>query len=67
MAKYQRKLGYNATVVVRDRHPFGFDEEYEPNLFKPILRFAKADVLHYHSQPWITSMLGEESSPLIWR
>ncbi|MGD0177133.1 MAG: hypothetical protein ABSC50_09955 [Candidatus Bathyarchaeia archaeon] len=64
LAKYQRKLGHSATVVVRQQHPFGFEEEYEPSLYRPILRFARADVVHYHSPPWITSMLnGRIRSP----
>ena len=58
LAKYQRRVGHDVSVVVRKQHPFaGFEENPQAHLYRPLLSFAQADVLHYHYQPWITSIM----------
>ena len=55
LTKYQKRLGIDASVIVRRRHPFGFDEKRLGRL-GGLLALARADVLHYHWTSWIENV-----------
>jgi glycosyltransferase involved in cell wall biosynthesis len=52
LAEFQRRLGVDASVIVRRRHAFGFDEKRCGRL-EGLLATARADVVHYHWTSWL--------------
>jgi glycosyltransferase involved in cell wall biosynthesis len=52
LVKYQKRLGIEASLIVRRRHSFGFTETPSRRL-GGLLTLARADVIHYHSNSWI--------------
>lgn len=55
LAKYQKRFGIDASVIVRRRHPFGFEEKRLGRL-GGLLALAQADVIHYHWTSWIENL-----------
>jgi len=52
LVDYQKRLGVDASVIVRRRHPFGFEEKQSSRL-KGLLAIGRADVVHYHWTSWV--------------
>jgi len=52
LAKFQERLGVDASVIVRRRHPFGFEEKPSGRL-SGLLAISGADVVHYHWTSWL--------------
>jgi glycosyltransferase involved in cell wall biosynthesis len=57
LAKYQRRLGIDAQVIARRRHPFGFEEKQMGRL-SGLLYLTGADVIHYHWTSWFEQLPG---------
>jgi hypothetical protein len=57
LAKYQRRLGIDAQVIARRRHPFGFEEKQMGRL-SGLLYLSSADVIHYHWTSWFEQLPG---------
>lgn len=55
LMKYQRRLGIDASVIVRHRHPFGFDEKAFGRI-EGLLALTQADVAHYHWTSWVEKL-----------
>jgi hypothetical protein len=58
LAKYQRRIGYNSTVLVAERHPFGYPGEIVHStmfgkLVHSLSSVALSDVVHFHEAPYI--------------
>ena len=52
LVDYQKRLGVIASVIVRRRHPFGFEEKQSSRL-EGLLAIGRADVVHYHWTSWV--------------
>jgi glycosyltransferase involved in cell wall biosynthesis len=52
LAEFQRRSGVDASVIVRRRHPFEFDEK-RCGRFEGLLATAMTDVVHYHWTSWL--------------
>jgi glycosyltransferase involved in cell wall biosynthesis len=57
LAKYQRRLGVDAEVIAKRKHPFGFEEKVMGNL-SGFLYLTSADVIHYHWTSWFEQLPG---------
>lgn len=55
LAKYQKRLGIEASVVVRHRHQFGFEEAPHGRL-EGLFKIAGGDIIHYHWTSWISTL-----------
>jgi hypothetical protein len=58
LAKYQKKLGHTARIIVKSKHPFAFDYEIPCKILSGMKYFLFANVVHYHSSPWISLIAG---------
>jgi len=58
LVKYQRRLGHVSSLIVRTKHPFGYDYEVSCSNLSAMMRLVFADAIHYHSAPWIYRALG---------
>ena len=48
-------MGVDASVIVRRRHPFGFDEKRSGRL-EGLMAIAQADIVHYHWTSWLEKL-----------
>lgn len=62
LVKYQKRMGIDATLIVRRKHDFGFPEKQLGRL-EGITALITADVIHYHSTSWIEGPVANIRNP----
>jgi len=61
LAKYQRKIGHRAKVLVQEPHPFGYPGETvytrtSRKLLHGLTSVLSANVVHYHEGPYLVNL-----------